>query len=78
MSASHGAAPRSRRARSAEDESPVIVTSIAILGAVVLIANTRTAKGTEEVFGSADMPAGDMPESARNPRSKEPWKSVSA
>src|SRR5438034_6970698 len=35
--------------------------AIAILenmGAVVLIANTRTAKGTEEVFGSADMPAG--------------------
>ena len=37
--------------------------AIAILenmGAVVLIANTRTAKGTEEVFGSADMPAGAL------------------
>jgi hypothetical protein len=36
MSASHAAARRSRRARSAEDESPVIVTSVAILGVVVL------------------------------------------
>jgi hypothetical protein len=36
MSASHAAPPRSRRARSAEDESPVIVTSIAILGVVML------------------------------------------
>ena len=37
--------------------------AIAILenmGAVVLIANTRTAMGTEEVFGSADMPAGAL------------------
>jgi NitT/TauT family transport system substrate-binding protein len=37
--------------------------AIAILenmGAVVLIANTRTAKGTEAVFGSADMPAGAL------------------
>ena len=37
--------------------------AIAILenmGAVVLIANTRTAKGTEEVFGNADMPAGAL------------------
>jgi len=37
--------------------------AIAILenmGAVVLIANTRTAKGTEEVFGSADIPAGAL------------------
>jgi len=37
--------------------------AIAILenmGAIVLIANTRTAKGTEAVFGSADMPAGAL------------------
>jgi NitT/TauT family transport system substrate-binding protein len=30
------------------------------IGAVVLIADTRTAKGTEAVFGSADMPAGAL------------------
>jgi NitT/TauT family transport system substrate-binding protein len=30
------------------------------MGAVVLIADTRTAKGTEAVFGSADMPAGAL------------------
>jgi NitT/TauT family transport system substrate-binding protein len=37
--------------------------AIAILenmGAIVLIAETRTAKGTEAVFGSADMPAGAL------------------
>jgi hypothetical protein len=36
MSASHVASPRRRRARSAEDESPLIVTSVAIPGVVVL------------------------------------------
>ena len=30
------------------------------MGAVVLIADTRTAKGTEAVFGSSDMPAGAL------------------
>src|ERR1700681_4432610 len=30
------------------------------MGAVVVIADTRTAKGTEAVFGSADMPAGAL------------------
>ena len=37
--------------------------AIAILenmGAIVLVAETRTAKGTEAVFGSADMPAGAL------------------
>ncbi len=30
------------------------------MGAIVVIADTRTAKGTEAVFGSADMPAGAL------------------
>ena len=30
------------------------------MGAIVIIADTRTAKGTEAVFGSADMPAGAL------------------
>jgi hypothetical protein len=36
MSAHQTTSARSRRARSAEDESPLIVTSIAILGVIVL------------------------------------------
>jgi hypothetical protein len=36
MSASHSTNARSRRARSSEDESPLIVTFVAILGIVVL------------------------------------------
>src|SRR5438034_9740345 len=35
-----------------------VMTMLESSGDVVLIADTRTAKGTEEVFGSADMPAG--------------------
>jgi hypothetical protein len=36
MSATQTSSARSRRPRSAEDESPLVVTSIAILGVVVL------------------------------------------
>ncbi|HXX84507.1 MAG TPA: ABC transporter substrate-binding protein [Casimicrobiaceae bacterium] len=37
-----------------------MIAKLEKMGAVVLIADTRTAKGTEEVFGSADMPAGAL------------------
>ena len=34
-----------------------VMTTLESIGAVVIVADTRTAKGTEAVFGSADMPA---------------------
>jgi NitT/TauT family transport system substrate-binding protein len=34
-----------------------VMTTLESMGAVVIVADTRTAKGTEAVFGSADMPA---------------------
>jgi NitT/TauT family transport system substrate-binding protein len=37
-----------------------VMTMLETSGAVVLIADTRTAKGTEAVFGSADMPAASL------------------
>jgi NitT/TauT family transport system substrate-binding protein len=37
-----------------------MIAKLEKMGAVVLVADTRTAKGTEEVFGSADMPAGAL------------------
>jgi NitT/TauT family transport system substrate-binding protein len=37
-----------------------MIAKLEKMGAVVLIADTRTAKGTEAVFGSADMPAGAL------------------
>ena len=37
-----------------------MIAKLEKMDAVVLIADTRTAKGTEEVFGSADMPAGAL------------------
>ncbi|MEO8740076.1 MAG: ABC transporter substrate-binding protein [Casimicrobiaceae bacterium] len=34
-----------------------LMTTLETMGAVVIVADTRTAKGTENVFGTADMPA---------------------
>jgi NitT/TauT family transport system substrate-binding protein len=34
-----------------------VMTTLESMGAMVIVADTRTAKGTEAVFGSADMPA---------------------
>jgi len=37
-----------------------VIAKLEKMGAVVIIADTRTAKGTEAVFGTADMPAGAL------------------